>query len=52
VSAGRYEAIYGDMPRAGLALAAAHVPLAVKGRTAARRIGATEADAPAVPYPE
>jgi hypothetical protein len=51
VSAGRYEAIYGNMPRTGLALAAGHVPQAVKGRSAARRIGASEADLPAVPYP-
>jgi hypothetical protein len=49
---GRYEAIYGNMPRTGLALAAGHVPLAAKGRSAARRIGATGTDAPAVPYPE
>lgn len=51
VSAGRYEAVYGNMPRTGLALAAGHVPQAAKGRSAARRIGATEADLPAVPYP-
>jgi hypothetical protein len=49
---GRYEAIYGNMPRTGLALAAGHVPLTAKGRSAARRIGATRTDAPAVPYPE
>ena len=51
VHAGEYEAIYGNMTRAGLTLAGDHVPLAVKGRSAAKRIGATEDDVPAVPYP-
>jgi Domain of unknown function (DUF4188) len=51
VRAGEYEVIYGNMPRLGLAHAGDHVPLAVKGRSAARRIGATTEDVPAVPYP-
>ncbi len=51
VRAGEYEAIYGNTPRIGLAQAGAHVPLAVKGASAARRIGATEEDVPAVAYP-
>jgi hypothetical protein len=51
VRAGRYEAIYGNTPRMGLALAGGHVPLAAKGRSAARRIGATHEDVPAVVYP-
>jgi Domain of unknown function (DUF4188) len=38
VRAGEYEAIYGDMPRVGLAAAGRHVPIATKGQTAARRI--------------
>ena len=33
--------IYGNMPRHGLATATAHVPVTAKGRSAARRIGAT-----------
>jgi hypothetical protein len=51
VHAGEYEAIYGNMTRTGLAAAAGHLPLTAKGRTAARRIGATTEDVPAVPYP-
>ena len=51
VHAGEYEAIYGNMPHVGLAMAGAHVPLAKKGISAPRRIGATEEDVPAVPYP-
>ena len=39
VRAGHYEAIYGDMPRVGLAAAGRHVPIAHKGHTAARRLG-------------
>jgi hypothetical protein len=46
--AGEYEAVYGNMPRTGLARVGTHVPIAMKGRTAARRIGATEGDIPAV----
>jgi hypothetical protein len=51
VHAGEYEAIYGNMTLTGLAAASDHVPVASKGRTAARRIGATTEDVPAVPYP-
>jgi hypothetical protein len=51
VGAGQYEAIYSNMPRTGLAAVSAHVPVAVKGRTAARRIGVTELDEPAVRDP-
>ena len=51
VRAGEYEAVYGNMPRLGLALAGNHLALAVKGRSAARRIGAREEDVPAVAYP-
>jgi hypothetical protein len=49
VPAGRYEAIYGDMPRTGLAAAAGHVPIARRGQSAARRIGATAVDEVPVP---
>jgi len=51
VRAGQYEAIYGNMPRRGLASAGAHLPLAQKGHSAARRIGARAEDVPAVAYP-
>lgn len=51
VHAGEYEAIYGNMTRIGLASAGAHVPVTAKGRSAARRIGATAEDVPAVDYP-
>jgi hypothetical protein len=51
VHANEYEAIYGNMIRTGLALAGDHVPVTAKGRSAAKRIGATEEDVPAVPYP-
>lgn len=39
VSAGRYEVLYGNMPRFGLARAGEHVPVARKGETAAVRRG-------------
>jgi hypothetical protein len=39
VPAGRYEAIYGGMPRTGLAAAGGHVPIARRGETAAQRVG-------------
>ena len=48
VSAGSYEAIYGNMPRIGLAAASAHVPVGSTGQSAAHRIGATEVDEPAL----
>jgi hypothetical protein len=52
VSAGRYEAIYGNMARIGLAAAAGHVPIARRGQSAARRVGVRVADEVPVPvYP-
>ena len=51
VHAGEYEVIYGNMPRKGLAVAGEHAPIMRKGRSAARRIGATKEDIPAVVYP-
>ena len=50
VRAGEYEAIYGNMPRRGLALAGGHEHVTTKGHSAARRIGATQEDIPAVAY--
>ena len=51
VRAGEYESIYGNMPRIGLAAAARHVPVGSAAQSAARRIGATDIDQPAlVPY--
>jgi hypothetical protein len=49
VRAGGYEAIYGNMPRIGLAAAAGHGPIARRGQSAARRVGATVDDEVAVP---
>ena len=52
VRAGEYECIYGNMPRVGLAAAGVHAPIGSSGQSAARRIGATNADKPALtPYP-
>jgi hypothetical protein len=52
VPVGRYEAIYGNMPRIGLAAAAGHVPIARRGQSAARRVGLRVADEVPVPvYP-
>jgi hypothetical protein len=48
VEAGRYECVYGNMPRFGLARAAGHVA-AVGGRATARRRLGGEPDEPAVP---
>ncbi|GIH09182.1 transcriptional regulator [Rhizocola hellebori] len=39
VPAGKYETVYGNMPRVGLAKAAEHVPVARKGDSAAQRRG-------------
>jgi hypothetical protein len=51
VQAGGYESIYGNMPRIGLGAAGEHVPVGSTGQSARRRIGASEADEPAVaPY--
>ena len=49
VAAGAYEAVYGNMPVFGLAAATSHCEVGERGQTAARRIGKTETDAPAVP---
>ena len=50
VRAGEYEAIYGNMPRVGLAAAGEHAPLGSTS-TAARRIGARPEDhAPVAGY--
>ena len=45
VRAGEYEAIYGNMPRVGLAEVAEHVPIGSTTATAARRIGVRPDDA-------
>lgn len=51
VRAGECEAVYGNMPRIGLAAVAGHVPVGSTGQSASRRIGASEVDAPTVePY--
>jgi len=47
VRAGEYEAVYGNMPRIGLAKVAEHVPVGTTS-TAARRLGDPHADAPPV----
>jgi hypothetical protein len=48
---GESESIYANMPRVGLARAGQHIPVGSTGQTAARRIGASEVDDPAVaPY--
>lgn len=39
VEAGRYESIYANMPRVGLAMAGAHVPARGSRETAKRRLG-------------
>ena len=44
VTAGSYEAIYGNMPRFGLAAAAEHLPTAELAQSAARRAGRRETD--------
>jgi hypothetical protein len=49
VDAGKYEALYGNMPRFGLATAADHVPATGHRETARRRMGGESE--PAVPTP-
>ena len=49
VEAGRYEALYGNMPVFGLASATQHVPAIGKRETARRRLG--QESEPAVPSP-
>jgi hypothetical protein len=48
VRAGEYEAIYGNMPRVGLAAVGEHRPIGSSSATAARRIGARPDDTPPV----
>ncbi len=49
VDAGKYEAVYGNMPVFGLAAATKHVPAVGKRETARRRLGGESE--PAVPTP-
>lgn len=49
VASGAYEAVYGNMPLFGLAAASSHAPVDNRGQSAARRMGRTETDTPAVP---
>ena len=49
VRAGEYEAIYGNMPRVGLAAVGEHVPIGSASATAAQRIGARHDDRAPVP---
>jgi hypothetical protein len=48
VRAGEYEAIYGNMPRVGLAAVGEHLPIGSTSATAARRIGVRPDDTPPV----
>ncbi len=51
VEAGAYESVYGNMHHFGLAKAGAHLPTGRVGQSAARRVGASDDDHPAVePY--
>jgi fumigallin biosynthesis monooxygenase-like protein len=49
VRAGEYEAIYGNMPRVGLATVGEHLPIGSTTATAAQRIGARSDDRSPVP---
>ena len=51
VKAGQYEAIYGAMPRHGLATAGRHVPIAAAREGARERVGAGTPNEPAYPPP-
>jgi hypothetical protein len=51
IRTGEYEAIYGNMPRFGLAAAGDHLPIRRKGLSAARRLGLRDDDALTVPDP-
>ena len=51
VSGERTESIYANMPRFGLARAFEHVPVAARGQSAGKRIGARASDEPAEPVP-
>lgn len=48
VRAGRYEAVYVNMPVFGFAAATRHVPVSGRGQTAGLRIGAVTEDVPPV----
>lgn len=48
VKAGNYEAVYGNMPRFGLAEAGQHTTPGERGNTAAHRIGNSQNDTPTV----
>jgi hypothetical protein len=50
VEPGKYEAVYGNMPRFGLAAATNHVPAVGRRETARRRLGGESE--PAVPSPQ
>jgi fumigallin biosynthesis monooxygenase-like protein len=50
VRAGEYEAIYGNMPRVGLAAATDHRPIDSATGSAARRIGVRPDDTPPLEY--
>jgi len=53
VAAGRYEAVYGNMPRYGLAMAGGHAPARGKKKSARGRLGQTDgADQPLQPNGE
>jgi hypothetical protein len=50
VRAGEYEAIYGNMPRVGLAAVGEHRPVGTTSTTAARRIGVRPDDTAPLEY--
>ena len=51
VGPGTAESLYGNMPRFGMGAAVGSAPIAARGQSAARRMGTTTADEPAVaPY--
>ena len=51
VGPGTAESLYGNMPPFGMGAAVGLVPIAVRGQSAARRMGTTTTDEPAVaPY--
>jgi Domain of unknown function (DUF4188) len=51
VGPGTAESLYGNMPRFGMAAAVGSVPIAARGQSAARRMGTTPTDSPALePY--
>lgn len=47
----RSESIYANMPRFGLGRAFEHVPVAVRGQSAGKRVGARPTDEPGEPVP-